>query len=411
MSFSESMDVCLRTSLPFIFIALTFFAVSLSKASQGSWTRGWLSFLTGTSQKSVDFNVNDLMLGTQDPFLWFLVPLFGVISVGICIAGNYLITILMHVFAFIYGWARVLFGGQSDSRYVCSASHIFSHCDTIANRCFSRTTFATTGGRQRLITTAILLLLITTLIPYQFAYMVLTIVQLCTCVRALRLARDTHSGAHYNFYNYATSMLVLMLWVLPINMPVLIVWIHNLAVHWLTPFSTHHNLLAVLPLVLLVEVMSAGNMTPRVTGRYVAIHSFQCLTRIPLTLAKQSTLHNEYPDLPFCPLRRCLRRHVRLPLTPPPQPPRRLALRRPHRLSARFRRTQQTHRRGNHFSHPAVNRRRHSGEGCEEDTLIAEVGGAYERFCLFLLWFFRESFGMESQSLFAAAFSHPFLYI
>jgi glycosylphosphatidylinositol deacylase len=58
-----------------------------------------------------------------------------------------------------------------------------------------------------------------------------------------------------------------MLWVLPINMPVLIVWIHNVAVHWLTPFSTHHNLLAVLPLVLVVEVMSTGNMTPRVTGR------------------------------------------------------------------------------------------------------------------------------------------------
>jgi hypothetical protein len=97
--------------------------------------------------------------------------------------------------------------------------------------------------------------------------MVLTIVQLCTCVRALRLARDTRSGAHYNFYNYTTSILVLMLWVLPINMPVLIVWIHNVAVHWLTPFSTHHNLLAVLPLVLVVEIMSTGNMTPRVTGR------------------------------------------------------------------------------------------------------------------------------------------------
>jgi glycosylphosphatidylinositol deacylase len=35
----------------------------------------------------------------------------------------------------------------------------------------------------------------------------------------------------------------------------------------LTPFSTHHNLLAVLPLVLVVEVMSTGKMTPRVTGR------------------------------------------------------------------------------------------------------------------------------------------------
>ena len=357
MSFSESMDVCLRTSLPFIFIALTFFAVSLSKASQGSWTRGWLSFLTGTSQKSVDFNVNDLMLGTQDPFLWFLVPLFGVISVGICIAGNYLITILMHVFAFIYGWTRGLFGGQGDGRYVCSALNIFSHCDTVANKSFRRTSFATTGGRQRLITTAILLLLITTLIPYQFAYMVLTIVQLCTCVRALRLARDTHSGAHYNFYNYATSMLVLMLWVLPINMPVLIVWIHNLAVHWLTPFSTHHNLLAVLPLVLLLEVMSAGNMTPRVTGRYVnsslAGHSNP---RIPTDSSKQSTLHNEYPDLPFRPLRRHLRCHLRLPPAPPPQPPRRLALRRPHRLPARLRNAEQTHRNGNNFSHSSLNR-------------------------------------------------------
>jgi glycosylphosphatidylinositol deacylase len=142
---------------------------------------------------------------------------------------------------------------------------VMSH---LTNKYCSRTTaFAATGGRQRLITTAILLLLITTLIPYQFAYMVLTIVQLCTCVRALRLARDTRSGAHYNFYNYTTSMLVLMLWVLPINMPVLIVWIHNLAVQWLTPFSTHHNLLAVLPLVLVVEIMSTGKMTPRVTGQ------------------------------------------------------------------------------------------------------------------------------------------------
>lgn len=125
MSFSESMDVCLRTSLPFIFIALTFFAVSLSKASQGSLTRGWLSFLTGTSQKSVDFNVNDLMLGTQDPFLWFLVPLFGVISVGICIAGNYVITILMHVFAFLYGWIRSLFGMREDNRYEYTIERLY----------------------------------------------------------------------------------------------------------------------------------------------------------------------------------------------------------------------------------------------------------------------------------------------
>jgi len=170
------MDVCLRTSLPFIFIALTFLAVSLSKAAQGTLTRSWLSMLTGTSQDSIDFNVNDLMLGTQDPFLWFLVPLFGVISAGVCIAGNYLITILMHIMAFALGWVRGLWRRQEDARYVAqfiTSSHRNKHNADIDP---SRTTnsFTSTGANQRLLTTGILLLLITTLIPYQFAYMVLT---------------------------------------------------------------------------------------------------------------------------------------------------------------------------------------------------------------------------------------------
>lgn len=47
-------------------------------------------------------------------------------------------------------------------------------------------------------------------------------------------------------------------------MPTLVVWIHNLAVHWLTPFSSHHNVLSVLPFVLLVETLSTGKMVPRV---------------------------------------------------------------------------------------------------------------------------------------------------
>ena len=83
----------------------------------------------------------------------------------------------------------------------------------------------------------------------------------------LRVARDDSTGQSYNFYNYAHSMLVLMLWILPINMPVLVVWIHNLAARWMTPFSMHHNLLSVLPYILLVETMSTGNMVPRMTGR------------------------------------------------------------------------------------------------------------------------------------------------
>lgn len=62
-----------------------------------------------------------------------------------------------------------------------------------------------------------------------------------------------------------------MLWVLPINLPVLVVWIRNLAVHWLTPFSSHHNILSIMPYILLVETLSTGRMIPTVQApsRYI----------------------------------------------------------------------------------------------------------------------------------------------
>jgi len=121
--------------------------------------------------------------------------------------------------------------------------------------------------------------------------MVACIVQIATCTRALRVAKETvsphlscdhpnlrhitdlrtqRSGTHYNFYNYAHSILILMLWVLPINIPVLVVWVHNLAVHWLTPFSSHHNVLSIMPFILLVETLTGGGMIPRVTSRYAS---------------------------------------------------------------------------------------------------------------------------------------------
>lgn len=127
---------------------------------------------------------------------------------------------------------------------------------------------ATTSTRRRILTTSILLLLVSTVIPYHFAYVVLCIVQLATCTRAYRLARDTRSETNYNFYNYTHSILVFMLWILPINLPVLVVWIRNLAIHWLTPFSSHHNILSIMPIIFLVETLTTGRMIPPVTTRF-----------------------------------------------------------------------------------------------------------------------------------------------
>jgi hypothetical protein len=145
----------------------------------------------------------------------------------------------------------------------------------------------------RLVFAVLLVLLVVTVIPYQLAYLLLCVAQVVTCIRALIVALDTTSTtppsptttasptnaiaatparsaqAAQNFYNYAHSMLVLMLWILPGNMPVLIVWFHNLAVRWLTPFSIHDNLLAVIGYIALVETMASGDMIPRVKGRCV----------------------------------------------------------------------------------------------------------------------------------------------
>lgn len=44
---------------------------------------------------------------------------------------------------------------------------------------------------------------------------------------------------------------------------------HNLAVHWLTPFSSHHNVLSIMPFLILVETMTSGLMIPRIFSRFV----------------------------------------------------------------------------------------------------------------------------------------------
>ncbi|KAK5175490.1 GPI inositol deacylase [Saxophila tyrrhenica] len=248
VSFSQSMDQCLRTSLPMIFTAMTFLGIALSKATKGPLARQWLSTSTGTTDTAVDFTINDLLLGTSDPFFWFLVPLFGLIAVGICITANYFVLMVTNTFEFIYTRIRSLTSRTDDSRR-------------------SPTGFTTTTTQQRIYTTGVLLLLVATVIPYQFAYLVLCMVQLMTSVRAVRAARDISSTQTYNLCNYTHATLLLMLWILPLNLPTLVVWMHNLSVQWLTSFSTHHNLLCILPFILLVETQSTGNMVPRVTSR------------------------------------------------------------------------------------------------------------------------------------------------
>jgi hypothetical protein len=180
-----------------------------------------------------------------------MVPLIGLICVGACVLLNYAALAVTHVFSILYGWLSVkpAWLRNEDKRRATSPA------------------FAPSTPRRRILTTAVLLFLVSTVIPYQFAYLVACLVQIATCTRALRFAREARSNTNYNFYNYVHSILVLMLWILPINLPILVVWVHNLAVHWLTPFSSHHNVLSIMPFILLVETLTSGKMVPRVSSR------------------------------------------------------------------------------------------------------------------------------------------------
>ncbi|KIW08660.1 hypothetical protein, variant [Verruconis gallopava] len=262
MSFSESLNMCLRRTIPAVFLILSVAAMLI--AGQGQATAAerttWIpSRDSNTTETVVDYTRNDLLIGSPDPFFWFLFPFFGVISVGLCIAINYIALAITHLFALIYSKVRARVPKGEDRKSLAAA-------------------FAVASTRRRIITTAILLFLVSTVIPYQFAYLVLCIVHIASCVRALRAAWETHTDASYNFYNYSHSILIVMLWVLPINLPVLVVWIRNLSVHWLTPFSSHHNILSIMPYILLVETLSTGRMISRVKSPLRIITQLLLLT-------------------------------------------------------------------------------------------------------------------------------------
>ena len=63
------------------------------------------------------------------------------------------------------------------------------------------------------------------------------------------------------------SLLLLFVTLLPFNLPILVVWIRNLSVHWFVPFSSDHNIFAIAPFILYVESLTGHRkMLPRHEG-------------------------------------------------------------------------------------------------------------------------------------------------
>ena len=109
MSFSESLNQCMYRSIPAVFLTLSGVAMYLAGAAQSSihQTSDWPLPQRGNATESViDYTRNDLLLGSTDSFFWFLLPLFGIVSIGLCIAINYTALAITHAFAFVYSRVR-----------------------------------------------------------------------------------------------------------------------------------------------------------------------------------------------------------------------------------------------------------------------------------------------------------------
>ena len=119
------MDLCLRSSLPLLLLALTFLAMSLAASSSAPPQPNSTVFFhwqVNATESAVDFTKNDLLLGSQDPSFWFLVPLFGLVSAGFCVVLNYVALGATWLFYLPYNLlaAKPTWAKLEDGRFVFS---------------------------------------------------------------------------------------------------------------------------------------------------------------------------------------------------------------------------------------------------------------------------------------------------
>ncbi|THC94849.1 hypothetical protein EYZ11_005685 [Aspergillus tanneri] len=103
ITFAEGLDRTLRSSLPALLLSMSLLASSLATSKALPSSDDPFHWRTNSTESPVDFTKNDLLLGSQDSFFWFLVPLFGLISVGVCVIVNYMVLALLSTFSSIYG--------------------------------------------------------------------------------------------------------------------------------------------------------------------------------------------------------------------------------------------------------------------------------------------------------------------
>ncbi|XBW38211.1 hypothetical protein QEN19_003802 [Hanseniaspora menglaensis] len=104
-----------------------------------------------------------------------------------------------------------------------------------------------------------LILVVFFYVPYQLIFIALTVSQLFHVLYLF----STFNKMNKNVIEFNKTILLMMLLVLPVCIPIVVVFFHNFAVNWKTPFRSHHNVLAIFPIISLVFCLQNGMILKR----------------------------------------------------------------------------------------------------------------------------------------------------
>lgn len=204
--------------------------------------------------------INMTFMSIEETSLWFYGSFVLLISIGL----NFLLYNLILLFLKIF---------------ICLSRYsVWNH--------FNVPRFHYFTNQRKTISIFSLIILVLLYLPYQFAFIVCVLTQIFSSLNIflaspslnayytpiIQDSGDTEKDGEKgykknrlieNFKNFNVSFTILMLWLIPINVPVLIVWIHDISLKWRTPFSSHHNILAILPIIIFVQVLNQGYIISR----------------------------------------------------------------------------------------------------------------------------------------------------
>ncbi|KAI8871078.1 PGAP1-domain-containing protein [Ramicandelaber brevisporus] len=194
-------------------------------------------------QQLVGREVHGLMfLGTlSDSPVWLLLLVLG-LSVGLMLLVGYVLFIVVKGIAFFAFALKSSWKPTEDSDDEVSAA----------------SNYETSGISRRLVAAFITTMLVATFIPYQFAFVIIALSTILACARTqYRLLNIKSQKQRYQLeqqLEYQMTWLMIVVWLLPYNAPLLAIWGKNLAVGWYEDAPSNHNLANVMAFFAILEM-------------------------------------------------------------------------------------------------------------------------------------------------------------